>query len=584
LRFDHGNGRRSNFYNLKISRIPDLEYHLISAKGASICTEGRLDEKGNIDCKLITKEELGSLLQTKLNSCIRDCSFTPDVEDMLTCRARLLGDLRPIVRQHASVFGITEKRTKQMEVKKEIMTVLDIIDENVGRLSCAANLYIDSYLRLLSHIKGSYVEGLLTDHSTFIDLMLLIANLDIVGVQQEITTEHESKLLFSLDFSPQRLALALNDEVMRDKERKDRIFVPPMLVQRVGSECILFHAYRTLDRRPAYVPGMSYRTSFAETKKYHDLIEASHKIFARIKEARKGFVPRLLRSELAAILTAYVEAMPPARDLLLILDLGTGSGLLLAKVVDDFIREAKNKNLLHSYSMCRAILNDLYEEEKTGLEFVRYASSDLALGYVTHVYRLIQDLKDSIRLLGDLAKKREFDQKVDVCYINRVLDIYARYGFYRFETAEDLQGVSAKVAEKIDYDQNAVCLAYHDLIRFADLYALERSLLSGDAPDPRLKVLPGLRYDLEKDFLAGFDFDQLLELCSLVVISVFPGTSSSLFGDLMKTKNVHLLRVRETEATEKPEYSIFCITKDAALYEYTKKRLLTRETPIAILP
>jgi len=581
LRFNHGNGRRSKFYELEISRIPDLEYHLISKKGASVCTEGQLDEDGNIDCKLLTKQELGSWLRTLTNSSIKasDRSFASEAEDMLICRARLLENLWPIVKQHASVIGITEK-TKPHDIKLKEKTILDIVHENVGKLSSTVNSYIDSYLRLMSKIKEILVVGCLGDRKAFTDLILLVANLDIIGVRSDITIEHESKLLFSLDFSPQRLALALNNEAMRDKERRDRFFIPPMFVQRVGSECILFHAYRTLDRRPAYIPGMSCWTSLEETIKYHDLIESSHKIFAEIKEARKGFLPRLLRAELANILTTYVETVPAARDSLTILDLGTGSGALLAKVIDNFASEARKNGLLHGYSDCRVLLNDLYEEEKTGQEFVRYASSDTALGYITHVYKLIQDLRDSIRQLNDLTKKRELNQKVDVCYINRVLDIYARYGFYRFETAECAQQVSAKVAEKVDHDKKVVCLVYNDLTRFNDLYSLERYLLSWDAPDPRLKVLPGVRYDLEKDFLAGrFQFDQLLELCNLVVISVYPGTSSTLFGDLMNNKNVHVLSLRETEATERPEYAIFCLTKDAALYEYMKKKLLTRHNP-----
>jgi hypothetical protein len=555
---------------IDVSRITGLEYHLI--RNRDLCFElriARTQEEPILRCKTLTKNKFrGMLLELSKNTILDSTQFKQKIDDFLDKRETVLSQIEPVVKPHIQDLGVIEEERENGESEEAIeeeeeeplaeLSTLELVSQNAHILSSSVQNYMESYCDLCVFLIRNFPEQ---HRSIFDETVSLIANIDTVAIFKQGI---EGQLLVSLDISPQRLALALNRDVMGDEDRNDRFFIPPILIRKFGEDYITFHAYRTLDARPSYIPGINIGLTISKdiSERYYHLIKGAQKIFNSIKKARKGRPPRLLRKKLAEILLAYVQANPMAQDKLSLASLGAGKGGLMARICDEFLIEGRQKRILHERSNCKVLINDLYEEQGTGRDFMDYASRDAGLVYITETQRLIEDMRDSIKRLKDLAKTGEFSYDFDVCFINRVFDVYARYGFYRFPLKWEIKGISARTASIMDIDGRGKSLAYSDLAVFSSLHELQRSVLLGQKPRLDYLVLPGLQYFIEKDFFnaKGISLKDIFDFSNLVIMSMYPGTTETVFSGI--NGELHTHSVYEKEGQNRPVYVIFCVSKD----------------------
>jgi hypothetical protein len=154
-----------------------------------------------------------------------------------------------------------------------------------------------------------------------------------------------------------------------------------------------------------------------------------------------------------------------------------------------------------------------------------------------------------------------------------MMDMYARYGFYLVDVTNKIDSLpSAAVEEKEDLELRGKMLIYSKLVRFKDLYNLQRQLLR---PEPLREqtALPGVLYNLKKDFFEPrlFSLGDLLDTSRLVVISVFPATKETFFSKLL-TKEIHVCASGE-EALEEPRYVVFYISKEKEIVDAISEKL-----------
>lgn len=563
--------------HLRFSRLPELEYYLIHNR-KYLCFEIQAvsEEEKALKCDLI-KERIFKkhLLDIAEKADIDELLLRKSLDNFLLKRRKVLEELDQKIKPYLPDLGVAYEETpieeqereatpeEEEEMAEEEISVLDVVGNNVATFSPLVTGYLNSIEEVAKFLIDNFPQ---ITRDVFHELATSLINLDVLEISLKGL---EGKLLVSLDLQPQRLALALNRDIIVDKNRTDRFFIPPIIVRKIGHDYITFHAYRSLDSLPAYIPSLdiSLTVSSDVAEKYYNLIRDAQKIFNSIKKAKKGRPPRLLTKNLVDVLVAYVKVSPLARDQLLIISLGAGRGDLLAKVMDAFMDEAKARQIVHNRSTCRVLLNDLYEEEKTGTKFNEYSSSDKGLTYIIEVPRLIEDMRESIKRLNKLRKEGELKQRFDVCFINRVFDIYAKYGFYRFPTTKRVQKVSAMTSVESDIDRMGSPLIYRGLAKFSCFNELERSLLLRQKPNLDYLVLPGLQYELEKDFFRtkGISFEDLLEFSNLVIVSVYPGTLQTIFEDLSDTIKIHAIDEKATR--RKPAYAVFYLSKNAKLID-----------------
>jgi hypothetical protein len=553
-----------------VSRIPGLEYHLIRSR--DICLEVRIterEEKTVLKCRTLTKKKFEDILLRLSENTILDSSeFRRKISDFLDKRGIVLRHLEPIVQSHLQDLGAVEEETENGEAEEEEeeelvtqLSTLELVSENAQALEPQIEDYLGSYRALCIFLIENFPEE---HRDIFDEIVSLVANMDTVAILKQGI---EGQLLVSLDISPQRLALTMNADVMKDRDRTDRLFIPPILLRKIGEDYITLHAYRTLDSRPSYIPGINIGLTISKdvSEYYYHLIKGSQKIFNNVKRARKGRPPRLLWKKLVEILLAYIRSNPVAQDQLLLASFGAGKGGLMAKICEEFVVEARQKQILHERSNCKVLINDLYEEQATGREFTKYASRDTGLAYITETQRLIEDMRDSIKRLKELADSSEFHYHFDVCFINRLFDIYARYGYYRFPLKKAGNDISARTTPSIDVDGRGKVLAYSDLVGFSDLHELQRSVLLRHKPGFGYLVLPGLQYFIERDFFNAKDvsLNDILHISDLLVVSMYPGTTETVFSGM--ENNLHVYSMYEKEAENRPVYVIFCVSKDKEL-------------------
>lgn len=563
---------------LDVSRIPGLEYYLIRSR--DICFEVRIpetEEKSILRCKILTNDKFRDLLLDLSKKTILDSNeFKQKLNSFLDKRGAVLARFEPIVKSHLQDLGVLEEERENHEAEEAIeeeegelitqLSILELASQNAHIFTSPVERYLESYHALCVFLIENFPEEY---RDQFDEIVSLMANIDIVGI---IKQGVEGQLLVSLDISPQRLALALNSDVIRDKDRTDRLFIPPVLLRKFGGDYITFHAYRTLDARPSYIPGINIGLTISKdiSEHYYHLIKGAQKIFNSVKKARKGRPPRLLWKKLVEILLAYVQVNPMSRDRLSLASLGAGKGGLMAKICDEFLIEARQKRVFHERSNCRVLINDLYEEQGTGREFMNFASRDTGLVYITETQRLVEDMRDSIKRLNELANSSEFSYNFDVCFINRVFDIYARYGYYRFPLKKTSSKISARAISSMDIDGRGKVLAYSDLTAFSALHELQRSVLLRQKPGLSYLVLPGLQYSIEKDFFNAKDVSlkDIFNFTNLLVMSMYPGTMDTVFSDV--DNGLHTHAFYEKEAHNRPVYVIFCVSKDEELINSIK--------------
>jgi hypothetical protein len=559
----------------RFNRIPELEYKMILDR--SFCTEIFITEE-EINCELVSKAKFRNKLQTITTKAFsNEMSLLKAIDDLLSKRENIL---KTLSQYSARIYPFTDE--EEIEEEKELPATeeteempkemplddvgeeayeeercMEVIAKNAEVLKKPIEVYLEAYMKLCGLLLDSSIKS--RDHA--LELISQLANLDTIAVKKH---DLSGSILIPLDISPQRLALALNSPAVLDEKRSDTLYIPPVMARRINGKNIVFHAYRSIDDYPVLFPGihMEEKEMGREREtRFHQEIADATKIMYKLKRGRRG--ARFPLAELSEIIKVYLEMFPLAQDKLTLVDLGSGRGGLLKAIADKFIREYAGQ-LLDDRSTWQVVLNDVYEEERTGEEFVRYAATDRASGLIKEVRKIIGDIGKATNLL--------ISYYADICFINRVLDMYAKYGFYWVDVNENHDTLpSAAVEQKEDTEYRGTVLAYTRLIRFKDLYNLQRQLLRHEELRQRT-ALPGVSFDLKKDFFEprAFSLEDLVNMSRLVVISIFPATKETLFKNLMNEKT-HICSIGEHDLSTKPRYIIFCLSREKEIVEAMSK-------------
>lgn len=560
----------------QFEHIPELEYQILFSQ--SFCLEVEIKEE-KLECTLVSSRQFQKKLESTIAKAFeKKQELVKALRSFLTWRKKVLSTLKPYapkIYPFAEVSQELETETEEEfeerleeltsevpvpDLEEEIVEedrCIHVIAKNTKTFSTCIQGYIEAYTRLCRLI----IKTAIKDRNSVIELISQLANIDIVEINQR---DSSASILIPLDFSPQRLALALNSQAVLDGRRTDTLYIPPIVARRIKDEEVVFHAYRSIDDYPVLFPAihMEEREIGSEReKKFRRAIADASRLLYMLKRGRRGI--RFPLSDLSQILAVYFQKFPYAKDRFYLLDLGGGRGGLLKGVVDKFMKKYAT-NLLDYRSSWIVALNDLYEEERTGEEFVTYAATDRASQYIREIRKIIRDIGKAV---NDLKYSN-----IDVCFLNRVLDMYAKYGFYYIKTGEHENPLpSAVVAEEEDAEYRGVVLVYSDLVAFKDIYNLQRQLLRHE-PLLERTILPGISYNLKKDFFMPREFalEDLLEMAKLVVISIFPATKQTLFANLLN-KDIHVCSIGQDKLQDKPRYIVFCLSKDKDLIEAISK-------------
>jgi hypothetical protein len=581
----------------EFTSIPELEYKLILSK--TYCTDVSIIEDGLV-CELMdqAKYELsfkraanqGFANAEEIIKCFHDLVI--ERENVLTLISKFASQIYPYIEDE-----IAEENQKANEPKsepwdekveeKELMGNEEDIEkespiEKLGEAepegtSCIRLLANDSktfesniraYLEKYSATSRLIIESVIRNKEHATQAISQLANLDIIACG---STSASGKILVAFDICPQRLALAMNPEAVLDNKRSDIYYLPPMVSRVIDGKGIIFHAYRSVDDYPVLFPAISMEEKEIgkerESKFQQEITDAT-KILYKLKKGRRGL--RFPLSELSQIIAIYIKEFPIAIDKLSIVDLGTGRGGVLKNIINAFIEE-HSVSLLDNRSTFSFILNDSHEEERTGEEFIRYATSDTASQYIKEIQKAIGDLGKAIKTILEIGE-------TDICFMNRVLDMYARYGFYLVDAKSTSKPVSAAVYEETDKEYRGIVLTYNDLMDFTDIYNLQRQLIKFETVEKRV-VLPGVSYDLTNDFLKprGISLDSLVTMSKLVIITVFPATENSLFKKIT-SNGIHICPLGDDKLSTQPMYVTFCLSKDKSLIDEIAKQVKSKSS------
>jgi hypothetical protein len=559
-----------NWMKFRFNRIPELEYKIIFDH--CLCSEAVITEDG-INCELLGKKKFEKQLKQMVTKAFSvEKHLLKTLNDLLMQRENVLQIMSqyapriyPFSEEEIEVETETGAKEESEEISKEMPLedlgeelyeeerCIEVIARNTKVFEESIEAYLKTYTKICDLLLNSSIKS--RDHA--LELISQLANLDTIAIKKYGLY---GSILIPLDFSPQRLAFALNSQAALDETRSDRFYIPPIMARRLDGKNTVFHAYRSVDDYPVLFPAihMEEREIGKEREeRFHQEITDATKILYKLKRGRRG--ARFPLSELSQIIEIYLDEFPPARDRLAIVDLGVGRGGVLKAVVNRFITDHAT-TLIDERAAWLIVLNDVYEEERTGEEFVRYASTDKASQLVREVRKIIGDIGKAANLLKD------FD--ADICFINRVLDMYARYGFYSVDVKEQNNcPLSAAVNQEEDTEHRGTLLVYKNLIRFKGLYNLQRQLLRHEELRKRT-VLPGISYNLKNDFFEpkAFSLETLVTMSKLVVISIFPATKQTLFANLL-SPGIYIYPIGERDLSTRPRYIVFCLSKGKKMIE-----------------
>jgi hypothetical protein len=566
----------------RFGRIPELEYKLILDH--SFCQEVLMAEE-EMSCELLSRDKFQKEFEKNTTeACHEAKNLVLAFRKLLIERDKVLekvaehaSEIYPFTDEEdtedstKSEYEPSEEETEREDITKEVPlsdlgeealegeTCINIIAKNQKIFEKPIQVYLKKYMEICD----LFIKGSIKNRDSALESISQLANLDIIAIKRQ---DLAGSILVALNISPQRLALALNSEAVLNSGRSDIYYIPPIVGRRLNGKNIVFHAYRSVDDYPVLFPGINMEEKEMGLERENRLrqeIADATKILYKLKRGRRGL--RFPLSELSKIMKVYLTTFPVAQDRLVVVDLGTGRGGLLKAVVDRFVDESASQ-LLDDRSTWLVMLNDAYEEEKTGEEFVRYATSDKASRFIKEIRKILGDLGKATKSLGPSS--------ADICFINRVLDMYAKYGFYSIDfKGEQEKPVSAAVDQKEDTELRGTVLAYKDLVCFKDIYNLQRQLLKFEEVKKR-DILPGVSYNLRDDFFKPREssLGDLLNMSRLLVISAFPATKATLFADLLKEK-IPICSIGENDLTTEPRYVVFCLSKEKELIDAICKQV-----------
>lgn len=393
---------------------------------------------------------------------------------------------------------------------------------------------------------------------------------DVLIIAEEKQNLRTAKTLaIPLDLSPLRLSLAMLKENQRFYQ--SRIYYPPLflLYNPEASAINLARPYRTIDGHPVFIRAPKFEADkIAAQRDTSDARKNFEQKVGPLLYALKGLAgtsettPSLITEPLIQVIFAYLSFNPLSKDLLKIIDLGCGSGALLKKIFTKVI----DKGPLDETITVSALLNDDSQKDP-GKSF---RSLSLQEPYAT--------LFDARVWRGDLRKLvielDSLDERFDIAFINRVLDMYGGYGIFEFQFRPKKMngGCSSCTERKKPIEPNVGdVLAFTESIAHEDAWRAIKYIFDRQArkKEEGMYLLPSIDMKMRKNFFGfeGLDiFERLLALSKLLVVSIFPGDFKTLFPEVKSIKD----KIYYCQKTSSISYSELCISKSKELIEHIK--------------
>jgi len=399
---------------------------------------------------------------------------------------------------------------------------------------------------------------------------ILAADLQFLATERQLLRTGQS-IAVPLDLSPLRLSLAL----IKDTKifEQSQIYYPPLFLLFNPKEDAfnLARPYRTIDGHPAFIRAPRFEADKnTAQREAADARENFEQKIGPLLYGIKGLAgtgetsPSLITKPLINVVWSYLTFNPFSKEMLRIMDLGCGTGALLKKIFIKVLDKCSLDERISVYSL----LNDDSQQDP-GKRFRHLFLEEPYVGLV-----------DSRSWKGDMRKLivelKALEERFDIAFINRVLDMYGGYGIFEFKfqpkaineycssLTETMQAKDPNVGFVLAFPEST---CHEDAWR-AIKYIFERQV---HKKEEGAYLLPSIDMKMKKNFfdVDGVDiFENLLAISKLLVISVFPGNFHALFPEIDPIKN----NIFYCGKFSSKSYSILCISRNKELIEHIKSQ------------
>lgn len=457
----------------------------------------------------------------------------------------LFRDSRPQFKRHNFLIDAIREAisSRNMELKKTLANYINDFNKDLRTLV----------------MEGAKPETVYT---------VLSADVQFVSVEKQLLRTGQS-IAIPLDLSPMRLSLAmLKEEQLFDQSR--RYYPPLLLLFNPHVHALnLAKPYRMVDGHPAYIRAPRYEADkITAQRQASDARENFEQKVGPLLHGLKGLAgtrettPSLITEPLVQVLLSYLSYNPLSKEMLRIADLGCGTGALLKKIVTKVFDQCPPEDGINVYSL----LNDGSQEDP-GKRFCNLSLEEPYAGSLDSRVWKGDMRKLTVELMG-------LNERFDIAFINRVLDMYGGYGIFEFKfDPKRTDGSSSSFTEGMQAKEPNVgnVLAFPESTCHEDIWRAIKYIFERHAhkKEEGQYLLPSIDMKMKKNFFDtdGLDIlDHLLAVAKLLVISVFPGNFTALFPEVNPIKD----NIYYCQKYSPTSYSIICISKSRELVEHIK--------------
>jgi hypothetical protein len=564
---------------LSLNILKFYKYSPLAIEASILSSEKRADESGKT-------------LRTRLKSNNSSSENCKTIDDFIEKRKSFLLSL--VVEPKVKIFArqinakAEEIRKNQQEISRALRAVK--ADEEIQKeIAKESKLPLSTHDFLIDVIRAEVLNGKKHMRQDVVDYLnsfeqtlqkLLTNGADVDTVYGILSADVEyfasnSELLHTtlglavpLDLSPLRLPLCLIEDT--DVYDHSRRYYPPVFVfyNPKSSSVTLSRPYRTIDGHPILIraPAFYFDKNQAQ-RETSDARENFSRQVGPLLYSLKGWsgtqeiAPSFIVGPIVEVIKSYLSHNPMSIDLLKILDLGCGTGSLLKRVIRKVQEEP---NSVKPNAFC-VFLND--DSQVTPGRAIHELSTDERYFGIVESKTSKGDMRN---LILDLSQN---DQKFDIVFMNRVLDMYGGYGLFDFK-------ISSQTSKNFCSSYTALLKPSEpnvgDMLVFSESACHEKawraiSYVSGKktTPETGLLHLPAIDVKMKKNFFIFNNEDtleKLLSYCKLLVISMYPGSFKSVFPEINPERD-HTYYCQMASSTS---YSVICLSHDEALIESIK--------------